>query len=95
MGLDTGCLKGGKLTAVVIEGGNSSPKHKVVHVNCKDGRKHQKQEMDSGNLMGGFALDTMQGVWDITCLRWFNERMHHATMVGVDDGFYWGLQDWI
>ena len=51
--------------------------------------------MDSGNLMGGFALDTMQGVWDITCLRWFNERMHHATMVGVDDGFYWGLQDWI
>ncbi|KAJ8069211.1 hypothetical protein OCU04_002877 [Sclerotinia nivalis] len=40
MGLDTGCLKGGKLTAVVIEGGNSTPKHKVVQVKCKDGRKH-------------------------------------------------------
>ncbi|KAG4030888.1 hypothetical protein MFRU_010g00220 [Monilinia fructicola] len=40
MGLDTGCLKGGKLTAVVIEGGNSAPKHRVVHVKCKDGRKH-------------------------------------------------------
>lgn len=40
MGIDTGCLKSGKLTAVVIEGGNSSPKHKVVHVKCKDGRKH-------------------------------------------------------
>ncbi|PQE33531.1 ser thr phosphatase family protein [Rutstroemia sp. NJR-2017a WRK4] len=39
MGIDTGCLKGGKLTAVVIEGGHSQNKHKVVHVNCKDGRK--------------------------------------------------------
>ncbi|KAI9649002.1 hypothetical protein NHQ30_001568 [Ciborinia camelliae] len=40
MGIDTGCVKGHKLTAVVIEGGNSAPKHKVVHVKCKDGRKH-------------------------------------------------------
>lgn len=47
--------------------------------------------MDLGNLIGGFALDTMQGVWDITCLRWFNESMHHATVVGVDDGFYLGF----
>lgn len=38
MGIDTGCLKGGKLTAVVIEGGHSDHTHKVVHVNCKDGR---------------------------------------------------------
>ncbi|KAM3088082.1 hypothetical protein ACMFMG_002139 [Clarireedia jacksonii] len=40
MGIDTGCLKGGKLTAVVIEGGHWQNKHKVVHVNCKDGRKN-------------------------------------------------------
>ncbi|KUJ09329.1 Metallo-dependent phosphatase [Mollisia scopiformis] len=38
MGIDTGCLKGGQLTAVVIEGGHSDHKHKIVHVNCKDGR---------------------------------------------------------
>ncbi len=38
MGIDTGCLKGGQLTAVVIEGGNSDPKHKIVHINCQDGR---------------------------------------------------------
>ncbi|QSZ37304.1 hypothetical protein DSL72_009398 [Monilinia vaccinii-corymbosi] len=34
MGLDTGCVKGGKLSAVVIEGGLSSSKHRVVHVKC-------------------------------------------------------------
>ncbi|PBP24962.1 putative ser/Thr protein phosphatase family [Diplocarpon rosae] len=38
MGVDTSCLKGGKLTAVVIEGGQSDHTHKLVHVNCKDGR---------------------------------------------------------
>ncbi|KAE8454557.1 hypothetical protein EG329_000180 [Mollisiaceae sp. DMI_Dod_QoI] len=38
MGIDTGCLKGGQLTAVVIEGGHSDHKHKIVQVNCKDGR---------------------------------------------------------
>jgi hypothetical protein len=38
MGIDTGCLKGGRLTAVVIEGGNSDHKHKIVHVDCTDGR---------------------------------------------------------
>jgi hypothetical protein len=26
------------LTAVVIEGGHSDHKHKIVHVDCKDGR---------------------------------------------------------
>ena len=39
MGIDTGCLRGGKLTAVVIEGGHSDPIHKTVHVDCKDGRQ--------------------------------------------------------
>jgi hypothetical protein len=38
-GIDTGCLKGGKLSAVIIEGGHSSPSHKIVHVNCHDGRQ--------------------------------------------------------
>jgi hypothetical protein len=38
MGIDTGCLKGGKLTAVVIEGGHSDHKYTLHHVNCKDGR---------------------------------------------------------
>jgi hypothetical protein len=37
MGIDTRCLKGGKLSAIVIEGGNSDHKHKLVHVDCKDG----------------------------------------------------------
>lgn len=38
MGIDTGCLKGGQLTAVVIEGGNSDHKHKIVHVDCRERR---------------------------------------------------------
>lgn len=38
MGIDTGCLKGGKLTAVVIEGGHLDYTHKLVHVDCIDGR---------------------------------------------------------
>lgn len=38
MGIDTGCLRGGQLTAVVIEGGHSDHTHKIVHINCKDGR---------------------------------------------------------
>ncbi|KAF8858783.1 Metallo-dependent phosphatase [Acephala macrosclerotiorum] len=38
MGIDTGCQKGGQLTAVVIEGGHSDHTHKIVHVNCKDSR---------------------------------------------------------
>jgi len=39
MGIDTSCLKGGQLTAVVIEGGSSNHKTKLVHVKCKDGRQ--------------------------------------------------------
>jgi hypothetical protein len=38
MGIDTGCLKGGKLTAVVIEGGLSEHKFRLVQVDCPDGR---------------------------------------------------------
>lgn len=38
IGVDTGCLRGGKLTAVVIEGGASDHTSKLVHVNCKDGQ---------------------------------------------------------
>ncbi|TAQ83335.1 hypothetical protein B7494_g8342 [Chlorociboria aeruginascens] len=36
VGIDTGCLKGGKLSAVVIEGGHSNHSYKLVHVNCED-----------------------------------------------------------
>ncbi|TVY82421.1 putative metallophosphoesterase [Lachnellula suecica] len=39
MGLDTSCLKGGKLSAIVIEGGHSEHKHTLVQVGCKDGRQ--------------------------------------------------------
>jgi len=37
-GIDTGCLRGNQLTAVVIEGGHTNQKHKIVQVDCKDGR---------------------------------------------------------
>ncbi|RDL41511.1 Metallo-dependent phosphatase [Venustampulla echinocandica] len=36
MGIDTGCRRGGKLSAVVIEGGQSGHTHKLVQVNCKN-----------------------------------------------------------
>ncbi|KAG9245332.1 Metallo-dependent phosphatase-like protein [Calycina marina] len=35
IGIDTRCQKGGKLTAVVIEGGFSVHKYHIVHVGCK------------------------------------------------------------
>lgn len=38
LGIDTGCVKGGQLTAVVIEGGHSERNRKLVHVGCKDER---------------------------------------------------------
>lgn len=37
-GLDTGCLKGGQLTALVIEGGRTGAKQTIVQVDCVDGR---------------------------------------------------------
>lgn len=38
MGIDTGCLRGGKLSAIVIEGRHSDHKHKLYQVRCEDGR---------------------------------------------------------
>lgn len=37
-GIDTGCLKGGELTAFIIEGGRSEAKSHIVQLKCKDGR---------------------------------------------------------
>lgn len=37
-GIDTGCLKGGHLTAFIIEGGRSEAKSHIVQLKCKDGR---------------------------------------------------------
>ncbi len=41
-GLDSGCVKGGKLTALVIEGGKHGAKQSVVSVDCKDYRRREK-----------------------------------------------------
>ncbi|KFY59959.1 hypothetical protein V497_03977 [Pseudogymnoascus sp. VKM F-4516 (FW-969)] len=38
-GIDTGCLKGGKLTAFVLEGGKREVKSSFVHVKCKQKRQ--------------------------------------------------------
>lgn len=38
MGIDTGCVRGGRLTAVVIGGSHSEHEFKLVHVECSDGR---------------------------------------------------------
>lgn len=35
-GIDSGCLKGGKLTAFVIERGEEGIKTSLVHVKCKN-----------------------------------------------------------
>jgi hypothetical protein len=35
-GIDSGCLKGGKLTALVIEHGQEGIKTSLVHVKCKN-----------------------------------------------------------
>lgn len=37
MGIDTGCVKGGRLTALVIENGYTKPKSKLVQVDCSSG----------------------------------------------------------
>jgi hypothetical protein len=38
-GLDSGCLKGGRLSAFVIEGGHKKIRTEVVSVKCRDGRQ--------------------------------------------------------
>ena len=41
-GLDTGCVRGGRLTALIIEEGRwSGVKHSVVSVKCKDYRRNK------------------------------------------------------
>jgi hypothetical protein len=37
MGIDTGCVKGGQLTAVVIECGRSEHNFSLVQVDCHEG----------------------------------------------------------
>jgi hypothetical protein len=43
IGIDTGCVKGGRLTAVVIDGGISEYTFKLVHVDCLGERKGSEQ----------------------------------------------------
>ncbi|KAH8816901.1 Ser/Thr protein phosphatase family protein-like protein [Xylogone sp. PMI_703] len=38
MGIDSGCQNGGKLTAVVIEGGHSAHKFDIVQVDCQEAK---------------------------------------------------------
>ncbi|KAI9779947.1 MAG: hypothetical protein M1839_007103 [Geoglossum umbratile] len=42
-GIDTGCVKGGKLTALVIEGGRTTAKQRIVSIKCKN-PKHRPKE---------------------------------------------------
>lgn len=39
LGIDTGCLKGGELTGVLVEGGKKGKGYKIVQVGCKDGKE--------------------------------------------------------
>jgi hypothetical protein len=43
-GLDSGCVRGGKLTALVIQGGEKMTKQKLVSVKCKDRRSKENKE---------------------------------------------------
>lgn len=45
-GLDTGCVKGGQLTALVI---SSDPKPQIVSVNCKDYRPKRAATEELGS----------------------------------------------
>ncbi|KAI9772620.1 MAG: hypothetical protein M1840_000214 [Geoglossum simile] len=42
-GIDTGCVRGGRLTALVIEGGKTTAKQKVVSVKCKNPKRKSKE----------------------------------------------------
>ena len=53
-GLDSGCLKGGKLTALVLEGTDAKVKQRIVQIQCHDGRarsnrKYHKVDSDEKN----------------------------------------------
>ncbi|KAI9719582.1 MAG: hypothetical protein M1812_003353 [Candelaria pacifica] len=43
-GLDSGCVRGGRLTALVVEGGKYEAKQSLVGVDCKDQRRRHKVE---------------------------------------------------
>ncbi|KAI9812766.1 MAG: hypothetical protein M1827_004522 [Pycnora praestabilis] len=43
-GLDSGCVRGGELTALVIEGGKNSAKQHLVSVQCRDYRPKMTEE---------------------------------------------------
>ncbi|EXJ93550.1 hypothetical protein A1O1_01942 [Capronia coronata CBS 617.96] len=47
-GLDTGCVSGGKLTALVVD---DAGKQKVVQVGCKDSRKRPPVQVDVDNIL--------------------------------------------
>lgn len=47
-GLDTGCVKGGKLTALILTSGNNN-KPKTISVDCKD---HRPKRAPSGEELG-------------------------------------------
>jgi bis(5'-nucleosyl)-tetraphosphatase (symmetrical) len=43
-GLDSGCVKGNKLSAMIVEGGNGRIKHRIVQINCKAPKKVLSEE---------------------------------------------------
>jgi len=45
-GLDTGCVRGGKLTALIIEEGWNGARQSVVSVKCRDYRRRKSMDAD-------------------------------------------------
>lgn len=45
-GLDTGCVRGGKLTAMIIDGGVRDGQARTVSVDCKDYRDAKKGDVE-------------------------------------------------